>query len=112
MIRTIQFLALGGAYQANKRFSLLSSVHYITPSYAKTEYASAMRENLGGYKVIVGSTAKVEAIIFNFNAGYLIPISEQYSVNEAVANSWAELGDSVSIEQAQWHVSLSSSFPF
>lgn len=104
--------SFGGAYQANKSFSLLSSVHYIAPSYSKTEYASLARENLGGYKVIVGSTASIDAIIINFNAGYMIPLAENFTVNDAVANNWADLGDTVSIELSQWHMSLSGSFPF
>ncbi|NRA47123.1 MAG: DUF3187 family protein [Oligoflexales bacterium] len=104
--------SFGGVYKANRNFSLLSSVHYISPSYSKTEYASPVRENLGGYKVIVGSTASMDAMIVNFNAGYMIPISEKFTVDNAVANTWAELGDNVSMEQSQWHLSLSGSFPF
>ncbi len=99
-------LRVGGAYQANERFSLQSSLSVEQPIYSKPEYASLIHENLGGYGIHVGSTLTQDDLDINFGFGYRIPLATSYDVSQAAATPWADVGERVRIEQPRWNFEL------
>jgi hypothetical protein len=99
---------LGGAYRANERLTLLSSLQFYSPSYEKLEYASLLEDNMGGYKITVGSTLDIGMPI-NFMAGYLIPTAAAYDVDDVSATPWAEADARVTLTQPQWVFGINGS---
>lgn len=95
----------GGTYKANSHFSLSSSLGYTSPSYSEEDYASPIYENLGGYFINVGSSIEFLNGSLNFKAGYLVSNATEYEVIDIQGTPWANVGDTVSIEQPEWDFS-------
>jgi hypothetical protein len=106
-------LGLGGKFQPNKMIGLLGGLSYIGASYEDESSASLEHENLGGFRLDLGTDVLVDKFRGFFHVAYALDSRAEYEVDDDTRGAdrldrtqRAPLaqGDEVDVTQGSWQV--------
>lgn len=122
--RNANHLRIGGGARIapSSMVDILAGMQYIMPSYNKVEYATLEHENMGGFKLDLGTDVTVMKRIRGFaQIGYFISSGADYTVkgDSRVATYVDQMqrppvadGDKVKLSQTMWMLSAGGSYKF
>jgi hypothetical protein len=106
-------LGLGGKFQPNKMIGLLGGLSYIGASYEDESAASLEHENLGGFRLDLGTDVLVDKFRGFFHVAYALDSRAEYEVDDNTRGE-AQLdrtqraplaqGDEVDVTQGSWQI--------
>ncbi len=116
-------LGAGARISANNMVDLLAGLQYIQPSYKKEEYASLEHENMGGFRIDLGTDITVMKRIRGFfQAGYLVSSGVSYTASDNSRGAAAGVdrlqhapineGDEVKMTQTMWTLQAGGGYRF